>query len=339
MDSLCPPPPVKVPGNERLVDGDFEAVGGRKGTMKQKTLRTVNQLIDAADLAKGGAEEHGAELELVFGSKVKIETDRDALLAAHNECQLGRTELRKRRAMLHSVTRTGKEFVTLARKTLERVLGNRYTQAWDAAGFRGSLQVPRSPGPIKELIRSLTAFYAQNPTLEIAQLDLTAARAAALTEALNEAVVAVALQEGEVGGLVRTRRARERALAFRMSGLVEELGRAMGPLDARWLAFGLNRPGAKETPEVPTDVEAVIVNDNAMAVAWKRSARAEHYRVWMRIKGVNEEMMVVGSPVDPDFMREGLPPGAEIEVAVSAVNSGGESRRSEPVVVRTLMQT
>jgi len=52
-----------------------------------------------------------------------------------------------------------------------------------------------------------------------------------------------------------------------------------------------------------------------------RAARAEYYRVYKRIRGVDAEPVAVGSPTDPDFTLERLPRNAEIELSVSAVNS------------------
>ena len=55
----------------------------------------------------------------------------------------------------------------------------------------------------------------------------------------------------------------------------------------------------------------------------------------MKINGVDEEIQSVGSSVGVDFTIEGLPANSMIEIAVSAVNNGGESGKSTVVTVTT----
>jgi fibronectin type 3 domain-containing protein len=115
--------------------------------------------------------------------------------------------------------------------------------------------------------------------------------------------------------------------------LVKELSVRLTSMDARWLAFGLNRPGQKATPEVPENVTAEVVAPDKATVKWEPAPRAEHYRVWARVKGSEQEMEVVASRTNHDFTFENLAPGSALEVAITAVNNGGESRKSEVVIV------
>ncbi len=129
------------------------------------------------------------------------------------------------------------------------------------------------------------------------------------------------------------------ALLLKMlRGLVKELSLTLTLDDGRWTAFGFNAPAAKERPETPTNVTAVSVAENAMAVQWDKAPRAEYYRVRIKVVGVDEEPKVVGTPSDTDFMFEELPADAVVEVTISAVNKGGESALSEVVMVRTKPQ-
>ncbi|MBA4149954.1 MAG: hypothetical protein H0X66_17720 [Verrucomicrobia bacterium] len=52
--------------------------------------------------------------------------------------------------------------------------------------------------------------------------------------------------------------------------------------------------------------------------------------------GVDPEMVSVGTSTDLDFLIEQLPGNSQVEVALSAGNSGGESARSASVIVQTL---
>jgi len=51
------------------------------------------------------------------------------------------------------------------------------------------------------------------------------------------------------------------------------------------------------------------------------------------VGGAPSELVLVGSPTDPDFTITGQTSGAHVEVAVTAVNDGGESLKSTVVTV------
>ena len=197
------------------------------------------------------------------------------------------------------------------------------------------MTIPVTPGAVKEVVRSLKAYFTANPTAEVDQLDLTADRANSVVEAIEAAQVAVNVQVTAVKTLLELRKDKEAAMASRLSGLVEELGRKIEPLDPRWMAFGLKMPGSKQIADVPQNIIAALIGPGVVAVKWDASARAEHYRVWKKVVGVDENPVAVGSPSDLDFTIEGLPANSTIEITVSAVNNGGESGKSIVVTVHT----
>src|SRR5687768_9287934 len=120
-----------------------------------------------------------------------------------------------------------------------------------------------------------------------------------------------------------------------MRDMIAELKSRLTPLDSRWVAFGLNKPGAEATPEVPANVVAVLVGATAASVKWGASERADYYRVWIRT-AVDQPWVSVGSDAGLDLTVEGLLRNTKTEVAVSAVNSGGESALSAITSVTTL---
>ncbi|MDB6026644.1 MAG: hypothetical protein JWM68_2867, partial [Verrucomicrobiales bacterium] len=137
--------------------------------------------------------------------------------------------------------------------------------------------------------------------------------------------------EAKLDGLLRVRTENMKELRRYLRVVIDELHLVLPPMDPRWELFGLNRPGSKETPDVPEDVAVAVIDNKRGNVTWPRSARAEYYRVWLRIEGVDAEPRVIGSPSDLDFMLEELPATGEMDVFVSAINSGGESALSAPV--------
>jgi hypothetical protein len=166
-------------------------------------------------------------------------------------------------------------------------------------------------------------------------VDVTAARSGGLYDNLFEANGAEGVQKTVVNGLFNTRHEKAEALRRRVRLVFNELEMKIDPLDARWLAFGFNKPGQKKTPAVPTGVTVIAVTAGSYLVKWKASARAEYYRVWKKVVGVDEAPEALGNSNDLDLIVETLPSNATVEVSVSAVNNGGESALSEPVMVTT----
>ena len=134
--------------------------------------------------------------------------------------------------------------------------------------------------------------------------------------------------------LARNEKAQQ--LRKRLRDLKAELKMLIDPLDVRWKTFGFNPPGAEATPDAPEAIEVVIVNETTAMIAIPPTPRADYYRVYQRIIGVDEEPVPIGSPMDPNFTVEELPRNAGVEFSVSAVNNGGESARSASVVVKIL---
>ncbi|MBA4150365.1 MAG: fibronectin type III domain-containing protein, partial [Verrucomicrobia bacterium] len=135
-----------------------------------------------------------------------------------------------------------------------------------------------------------------------------------------------------VSGLYTNRDAAAVALQAALRLLLKELGIVFDPLDPRWLSFGFKKPGAKQTPDAPENVSVVSIDEETAAIKWDPTPRAASYRVRAKVVGVDAEPVLVGSPKDPDFTMEALATDAEVEVTISAINSGGESRGTTVII-------
>jgi hypothetical protein len=302
--------------------------------MRQKPLNNIGGLLRQSQDAVSGAAQLGAGL-LTTNTEANITADRGALVTAVDAYETGRRTLASKRAVARSVTLTARTLAKTVRDVLENTLGTRYSQAWDVVGFKGSLAIPGSTGEVLLLLERLQTFLNTEGAPNIPELDVTPERATGLVNELRIAKAAVNTQRGEVTQLFQTRKSAEVVLRKRMRGLIEELRQKLGALDGRWKTFGLNMPGAKEIPAVPTNVLAILIGETAASVKWTASARADYYRVWKKVIGVDEEFVAAGSPADLDFTMEELPRNSTIEIAVSAVNNGGESGRSQSVQIVT----
>lgn len=302
--------------------------------MENPIETSMNGVLNQSVKAQDGAIKHGETIGLKHILAAGLLAFRLAAITARNLYEAGKKLLRERRTELDAALDEARAFATLARDNLKPILGADYSEAWDEAGFVGSLRVPRDADSMVPLMQSLTDYFTANPTLEVAQRNVTAAQAGLLYEALHKANSAVNAQEGAVKDLLTDRDDKFEAVRESLRALIDELSHLIEPLDGRWLAFGFNLPGADETPDAPTSLHAKV-NGTGALLDWAVAPRADYYRVWKRVIGVDKEPIAAGSPTDAGFHFDNLPANASVEIAVSAVNSGGESAQSEVVTIVT----
>jgi hypothetical protein len=301
--------------------------------MKNEIPKTISALLTFAGETSIGAAQYGATLPLLHNTQLMIDADINALVDSIMDHGTSKTELTTRRDTVRDKVDTGRGYLTLGRDNWKPIFGSQFNAAWEITGFRESLEIPRAEQEVRPLLRSFHEFLAANPTFEVVSKEITADKFGLLFTQLETARGAVNLQEAVVGGLISTRDTKADALRKRMSDLIAELNFRMDGLDERWLAFGLKKPDAQETPEAPSHILAVLIGSNAIAMKWDAAARADYYRVFKKVHGTDTDYVAVGSPADLDFTLENLPPGSTIDIVVSAVNNGGESAVSEKVTI------
>ncbi|MDB6028136.1 MAG: hypothetical protein JWM68_4359 [Verrucomicrobiales bacterium] len=289
---------------------------------------------DAFNASKG-LEEHEEELDVKYCTSVVLNAARALAFAAALLFNNAKLLLRTKRDAFSEARDAVRIFATLLREILKPIFGSEFNESWAVLGFVDSLAISMKFEDLRPLLQTMVAFLTANPAREVAVLNITAAHAQVLLTALEEAQAAVTLQETAVGMIKDDRDAKFEALRGKVLQLFGELSHLMDPLDRRWTAFGFNKPGAMETPDVPENVAVILIGPNAAATKWGASARAEYYRVWRRVIGVDAEPVAVGSPADLDFTLENLPAASTIEIYLSAVNNGGESQLSEKITIVT----
>ena len=301
--------------------------------MKNTISNSIPALLAMAGQTSNGAGQHPALL--LVNPKAAIDTDIATLVDAIMAYGVGKNVQVDYRESLQAKVDEGRKFLTFGRDSVKSLFGNEYNGRWDVTGLVGSLAIPYSSGDVFVLLRSFKDFLAANPDLEIASKSLTVARAAELMSDLNTLQDALYQQGTIVENLLNARNAKADVLKKRMSDVIAELKMKLDGLDARWNAFGLNKPDALETPDGVESVTATLIGATAVAVKWGNTPRAQYYHVFKRVQGVDEDYVLVGSPADIDFTIENLPTGKQIDIVVSAVNNGGESQRSEAVTILT----
>ena len=258
-----------------------------------------------------------------------------AYIAGNNNSTQEKTTLSARRAVLRANAKTASNYLSAARDMLKPLLGRQYSPAWAEAGFIGSLGIPRNEEKLVQCLQSMVAFFTAHPDMENAPANVTAARTTAVLNGLTGARNSVNSQLTTMQLAISARESDGQELRIMVTTLLKELNMKLPPLDERWASFGFNKPGQLVAPEVPVGLIAALVGPTSVALKWNKSARAERYRIYKKVLGVDTEMVLVETREDMDFVFEGLPSGKTIQLAVSAVNNGGESQLSEAVSVVT----
>ncbi len=271
--------------------------------------------------------------EVAVGVKQNLETVLRAALAAANTAELNYANAKAGKVTLTTAVTVadsnGKAFIGTARSVLEPFLGTQPSTAWEPVGYPSdSLALPPTQAERQALLDDMKDFFTANPARENAPLVITAVRAGLLFTALSDGRSAA--NQGNTDAVTKKvlRDAAVKALRKRMRGLIGELEGLLEDDDARWYAFGLNPPGAPETPEIPDGFVLAAGGTGELEADWSDAPRADRYRVWKQVVGVDANPIAVGSPTDSDFTLTGLPSGATVKVQITAVNDAGESQPS-----------
>ncbi len=300
--------------------------------MKQERIKTITAASDAVELIIGGITELNATFDLPYSPLADINTELTNMIMACGDHEQAKQIKATRRNALVDAINNAQKVIRATRDVLKAIFGNEYNDLWTAVGFQDSLAMVTAPEDLKRILKLMIAYFTNNPEKEVANYA-TAARAQAALDQLLAAQIALTSQEANIEQLMNVRDEKFEIVRKRISSVYQELRLKLGPLDPRWLKFGFNMPGADETPEMPTGLLATLIGPTAVALKWEAAERAAYYRVYKKVTGVDENYVAVGSPADLDFTIEGLPAGATVEIQITAVNTGGESSRTEAVTV------
>jgi len=294
-----------------------------------------NRLPDALSglftLAEDMIDGLSAQQDNVGIKQNRADTVQLALTAAR-AAQAAYADAKTNKAALTTATTladsNAKAYIGTVRKVLEVALGGEWSAAWQAVGFpNNSLAVPGTVAARQELLASLAAYFTAHPAKENAPLNVTAARGQALFIALGDARSAVNQHLSATAEAKAARDTAEESLRTRMRGLIGELETLLDDTDPRWAAFGLNAPGASATPDVPDGLVVTVgpAGSGTLYLDWDDAPRADRYRVWKQVVGVDVAAVAIATVDDSDATIHGLPVGKTLKLHITAVNAAGES--------------
>ena len=222
-----------------------------------------------------------------------------------------------------------------ARRVLALNFGEAWSAQWEAAGFTGSsTAVPRTVDGRFKLIGQIEAFLTDNPEYEVvdAKINVTAVEAARLATLSTEADDAVPPLDAAASGKKDARDAAIEDLRGELRLLIDILDKKLGPDDARWAEFGLNRPAADTNPAAPSDLRATVVEGPAILCECEAAPNATRYRWRTRLAGAREYSLAA-STTEPMVQLDNVQPGQTVEIVVQAVNGSAQGVQSEVVRV------
>lgn len=293
----------------------------------------VVQLTEAFN----GAETVGASVPVIINTGTLIGADRQALLIAQGEYRGARSSISSLSAARKAAVATAYLFCSTARDVLIFYLGREFNEAWVAAGFVDTLEIPQSFDGLYDLSLALETYFTNHEAQENPTLNVTAERAAEVAAAMTTASMAVINAEAFAATKKEVRDAKLAAARKRLTDLCKELSMRLGPLDPRWRQFGFNLPGAATVPAVPTNVVVTPLAGAVLQIACAPSANATRYRFYVQRPIIDPEPVLAGSATEPLFLTEGLTAGQVYQVYVSAINEGAESELSVPVTATPVL--
>ncbi len=307
------------------------------------TPTTLGELISAGEDMCDGLTQHAALIGIKQNTFAVTRAELDALIAAKAAVQAADgTQQPEAFAASRIADSNTKGFITRAIKVLSIGLGNEWSDAWLATGLpNNTVGVPRKQDDRFTALGGLKAYFAANPGKEVAALDVTAAIAETLYQALSTARQGAgnALKaSGDAHKAIEEARA---AFRERFRGVVTELEQLLEDDDARWYDFGLNRPNDPAQPGQPANVHCTVLGGGRVLVQIDGARRANSFNYYRQITALPD-----GTPGTPDaepvkvintegtqHTIEALPAGATVEFTVTGVNDAGEGQPSAPVSV------
>lgn len=296
--------------------------------------KKLSELFSFTDQIADGLGLLGVLLGMVHNTEALVRADLLAAETAYDLYNQARAAKLGLTAAQGTADANGRTFIATARNVIASFLGSEWTQVWEPTGFPNqSTAIPSTIAERQTLLNSLKLYFTANPTQEVAALNVTAARANTLFNALSDARSAVNTGLVLIGQKMAVRQTTEPALRKRLSDTIAELAMKLSPLDPRWQNFGLNMPGDVSTPDVPDAPILTTAGPGRVFADWADAARALRYHVWKQVVGTDPDFVNVMTVTDSEAMLQDLPTGATVKVRITAVNDAGQSQPSDSVQI------
>jgi len=295
--------------------------------MRNELKKTVSGILCDASMVVEALAKNGPIHKLTHVNPVEMAERIDRVVLAVEVYNESRIVLRGKKNAFDDAVLRSRKLIRVCRDVISAKTDGDAKQL-AAAGFEGSLAVPRNYAMIAQVMRGLSNYFTDHPDHEVASLEATLGNVSELLNHFSVTRAAWIAQAAEVRRLMNDRDAQAKLLRRDIQMVLAEMRYKVHPLHEVYEAFGFKRPGLQEKPEEPQNLTVANLIPEAPEVKWERPPRARYYHVWIKVVGVDADFRLFGTRRNCDVLFKELPKNAEVEVAVSALNSGGESVRS-----------
>ena len=305
-----------------------------RSTMAGNALPTrLDRLFALAKDMKKGIHDLEATLGIKQNTEVSFGPAIVAAEGAEGTYQGCRVAKKTANSAVTAADNAAKVFIKNSRRRLTKFFGESYSTEWAAAGWpENSTALPSTQAERYSLVTALKNYFIDNPTQASVDMDATAAVATTVETAINTARGDLTTAIANCGLMQNARDVAVQNLRTKMEGLITELDQLIADDDPRWHQFGLSMPSDPVTPEVPEGLVLIGGTPGTLLADWEDALRADRYRVYLFVVGVDTDFHAMASPVyDSDATIPALTTGTTVKVRVTSVNDAGESGPSVEV--------
>jgi hypothetical protein len=295
------------------------------------------RLSGLGDKLKAGLAALAATLGITQFTAASFGAILTAFKAAYSSYNSARSAEQAAYDVFHAKDEDIKAWLKVVRGIFIGHFGDRWNTMWAQAGFvQPSTRIPRRVQDRISLVQKVGTFLTDNPSYEVADRDMTAAKATELYTAIEAAQDSLQTKQAALKTASDALDATQAALVKAMQGLIKILSATLSPSDPRWQAFGLNIPATQSTPAAPTGLRATVMGSEIL-LECDAMPLATRYRFRRKITGVDDKYKLVASSTTPMAMLEGVGGGLTMEFIAQAVNGDSQSVASDPITVVTVV--
>jgi hypothetical protein len=293
--------------------------------------RTNDKLFSLAEDEIDGLDKQGAAVGVKQWTHDEMEVKFGTAFTAQSAFDVAQVDEASATTARNVANSNGKGFIASVKNIFTTAFGSAPSKQWEGIGYApGKTAMPDSIEGRLKVLGGIRDYLTANPTSEFTnnQITFTAANAGALYDALDGARTAL---NGKVAVRVTARAARDFAiddLRNAMSGLVNELGSILPDDSGTWYYFGLVPPAGSSAPGVPDGASIHQVGPTSAAAGWPATPRAEKYRPYKKVDGVDTDFVELDLTSELQVLLENLPAKSTVHIQVTAYNAAGESARS-----------
>jgi hypothetical protein len=295
--------------------------------------KNPENLSDQAKITSNALTTLETPIGIKQNTKVKFDAGRNLFDTTYDAYKLELSKGTTCTAAVNAATAQGRAFLTRARDTQKKWLGDAPGQKWVAAGWPDdSLAIPSDSATVQKRIESVSKYLVANPTREVEAMDVTQLEADARAAAIATAREGRKTHESALKAAWQTFDAADGAFRLLYHSFIEEVGGLIGSKDTRWIDLGLQMPGYPARPDAPENPRGTALGSGRLRFECDPPPRAEHFQFLWRVKDAAVWERRESTPAPNDFL-EGQTPGVIIELKARASNSNGFGPESEIATV------